>query len=481
MYFSKKKFSTLSFAVVGSGPGGFYTSKHLLKKYPNAKIDFFERLPHPYGLVRTGVAPDHQSVKNVEKDFHQVIEDSRVRFLGNVEVGNKDKDVSFELLKQNYSSIILSYGAASENELGLKNEDAFGCFSARNFVNWYNGHVFYSKNSIFAGNDKTKRFEDANDVVIIGNGNVAVDVARILAKTVEALHPYDIPDSVLEVLSRSKVKNIHMIARRGVMQSAFTLKEIKELAKVEGVSVYIYKDELEKSLSESQMAELASLSFAEKKQYTKKADLMKTFHILEKNQPIPENNSRKNIILRYCLAPEQILTSDSKVSGMVFRRTNLVGKGTQNTEETETINSQVVFKSIGYKSVPVFDEIQFDKKQNIVGNEKGVVFDAAGKKCDNIFTVGWVKIGAKGIIDTTLRDSFETAESIVYAVNDGLVKEKEPDFDSIVKMVRNKGKVPVTYPDWKKIDTYEIEEGKKKGKIREKIVDLSKMLSLVQH
>jgi NADPH-dependent glutamate synthase beta subunit-like oxidoreductase len=480
---SKKLFSSISFAIVGSGPAGLYTAKHLLKKYANIKIDFFEKLPHPYGLIRTGVAPDHQEVKNVEKDFHQIIEDSRVRFLGNVEVG-KNGDITFDTLRNNYSSIILSYGAASENKLDLKNENEFGSFSARNFVNWYNGHIFYSPNSEFLGNNTKFRFEEANDVVIIGNGNVAIDVARILAKDVDSLRKYDIPESVLDVLSRSKIKNIHVVARRGVIQSAFTIKEMRELSKIDGCKMYVFKEELEKSLNEDSMEEVNSMSVTDKRQITRKLDLIKTFNKLERNSTIP-SDSRRNIILRFMLSPSEInMDANGLISGMVFNKTIFKGKPTKLIElpdEKETINCPVIFKSIGYKSLPIFDDIYFDNKKYIVKNDRGVAYESTGDISNNIFTVGWVKTGPKGIVDSTLRDSYDTTESIINAIEENKIKEKTPNYDYIVSNIRNKGKIPFTYEDWKKVDIFEIEEGKKKNKLREKIIDINKMISIVQN
>jgi adrenodoxin-NADP+ reductase len=462
--FSSSSQPNYSFAVVGSGPGGFFTAKQLMKKYGDVQIDFYEKLPHPYGLVRTGVAPDHQEVKNVEKDFKQLLEDSRVRFLGNINIG---KDLPLEILQKNYSSIILAYGADSENPLGIKNENASGFYSARNLVSWYNGHVLYSSTSEF----NRVNFSEISDVVIIGNGNVAVDISRMLSKPINDLKHFDMPESVIEKLSNSKVKNIHIVARRGLQHAAFTVKEMRELSKLEGVKMFVYKDEIENIIDF--IEDTTSILPSERRHLTRKIDLVKSFNIIDKNDSINlDLNNRKNIFLRFLLTPQEIMTNSSnQAQGIKFT--------TKNNNE-EILSSQLILKSTGYKGVKIFDNLSFNKTNCTVDNLNGMAYyDQDHLLSDNIFCVGWIKTGAKGVIDSTLRDSHDTAESIHRAISRDQIKEKCPDYKSILEYLKKNNVVTVSYDDWKKIDRYEIEEGRKLNKIREKIVDLNKMLSFV--
>lgn len=471
----KRTFTTLSniqsnysFAIVGSGPGGFFTAKQLLKKYGDIQLDFYDKLPHPYGLVRTGVAPDHQEVKNVEKDFKQLLEDSRVRFLGNINIG---KDLPLEILQKNYSSIILAYGADSENPLGIKNENASGFYSARNMVSWYNGHILYSSTSEM----NQVNFSEISDVVLIGNGNVSVDITRMLSKHINDLKHFDMPESVIQKLSNNKIKNIHIVARRGLLHAAFTLKEMRELSKVEGVKIFVYKHEIENIMDF--IEDTSSILPSERRHLTRKIDLIKSFNIIDQTKNSNEMysngsefNNRKNIFLRFCLTPQEILTnSNNHVEGIKF--TN-----------DETLPCQLILKSTGYKGVKIFDNLLFNRNKCTVENLNGMAYydeNNINLLSENIFCVGWIKTGAKGVIDSTLRDSHDTAESIHRAILREQIKEKSPDYKGILEYLKNKKVIAVNYDDWKKIDQFEIEEGRKLNKIREKIIDLKKMLSFV--
>jgi adrenodoxin-NADP+ reductase len=468
----KKHFSNVySFAVVGSGPGGIYTAKHLLRKYEDIQVDFYERLPHPFGLVRTGVSPDHQEVKHVEKDFMTLLEDSRIRFLGNVTVG---RDINLSTLQKNYSAILLSYGADSENKLGLKNEDSYGMFSARSFVNWYNGHLLYFKNSKFNQFD----FSSVSDTIIIGNGNVAIDIARILSKDTQELKKLDMPEESIHKLSQSKVKNIHIIGRRGLTHAAFTIKELRELSKVEGVKIFTNKNEIEESLSSYTGEELNSILPSERRHITRKIEFVKSFtEIEDETRDLPGS---KNIFLRFLMTPTEIcIDPNNQINGIKFVRNFYQNKNNLKNPLEIFIKSNLIFKSIGYQSVNLFDEIKFDDSKSTLKNFCGVVYDKDEKLRENIFCVGWVKTGPRGIIDSTLRDSYETAESIYKSISNGSIEMKVPDFEFIQEELKSKGIKTVSLEQWKKIDEIEIQEGKKKGKIREKILDIDQMLSKI--
>jgi len=503
---AQKKYS---FAIIGSGPGGFYSAKQILKKYPKFQIDIYEKLPHPYGLVRTGIAPDHQEAKNVEKDFSELMrkqehDSTGVRFYGNIQIS---KDLSFEDLKQNYSGIIFSYGAEEENKLNLLNEDCFGCFSARNFVNWYNGHIYYTEKSDFMSPQfdlsKTK------DVVIIGNGNVAMDICRILCKNYNEIKNFDIPEKVLEKLSKNKIKNIHIIARRGLVQSAFTVKELREVSRLNNVNIYVLKSEIENSLNENSQKEMDAIHASERRHYERKLELIKSLNILEKEAQIQEiaktDNGKKNIFLRFLLTPAKIevvkeANGINNVSAIKFLRSHLEGKPNNqnaiiNKEEEENLNNDisninknsqyifntnVIFKSIGYKCTNIFPKhLKFDTNNNVILNKWGVVFDRENNLYDDVFTCGWVKRGAKGIVDSTLRDSYDTFNSINYLLEMDKLTPKIPDNKGIIEKLERKNITIFTNEKWNLIDKIELERGSKLKKIREKIINIEEMKRLV--
>jgi NADPH-dependent glutamate synthase beta subunit-like oxidoreductase len=454
-----KYFSTLSYAIIGSGPAGLYTAKHLLKTQSYIKIHIYEKLPHPFGLVRTGVAPDHQDVKKVQNDFSQVLEDQRVQFLGNIDIG---EDISLDVLRTNYSAIIIAYGAESENTLGIENEDAEGCYSARRFVNWYNGHILYSQDSPFNSID----FNQEN-VVIIGNGNVAVDVARILSKSYNELKKYDIPEYVLDKLANKRVKNIHIVARKEFKLAAFTIKEIKELSRVENVKMYVYKTEILES-EDTTVDNHATKFSADRIHMQKKLTFVNKLEKLESGQSSPPNDIGTNIHLRFLLVPFKIHTSHGHVSGIDFKP-NLPNTSTG----VQHIDTPLIFKSIGYRSLQTFEDIEFDPRLNIIKNEHGLVYGLGNTLLNDVFTVGWVKRGAKGIIDSTLRDSYDTLFSINESLNKAFLKPSEPDMGRIKSLIEANGKRIVTYEDWKKVNEYELQQGERKGKAREKVTSLS--------
>lgn len=497
----------ISFAIVGSGPGGFYSAKQILKKYPNFHIDLYEKLPHPYGLVRTGIAPDHQDAKHVEHDFSQLIKKDagtgRVNFYGNVRIG---ENLSFEDLKENYSGIIFSYGASGENKLNLENEDVFGCFSSRNFVNWYNGHIEYAEKSDFMSRNFDLGDKELEDIVIIGNGNVAIDIARILSKSYNQLKPFDIPEKILEKLSRNRIKNIHIVARRGLVQSSFTVKEMRELSHMENVKIYVLREEIASSLNTNSETEMTdALTPSERRQFSRKLELIKSLNILDNEAQIEEikNDSnfksdplKKNIFLRFLLTPAKIEVDKSnanvkKVKGIKFLRSYLEGKPNSQvsivdkaadlTKKEFFFQTGLIFKSIGYRCSNIFPNfLGFDNKQHTILNESGVVFDNKKNLYDDIFTSGWVKRGTKGIVDSTLRDASDTVTSINFFLQNDKLRPKNPDTRGIINKLESQNVLIFNNEKWNLIDKIELERGAKLKKLREKIINLEEMKSLVK-
>ena len=472
-HFSSKT-SPLSFAIIGSGPGGFYTSKLLLNYMKDIRVDIFEKLPHPFGLIRNGVAPDHQDVKKIMTDFTEVLDDSRVRFFGNISIG---EDISFKVLQENYSGVVIAYGADYENKLDLINEDKHGCFSARRFVNWYNGHVEYSNMDFPL---------DSENCVIIGNGNCAIDIARMLTKEYEDLKRFDIEESILEKLSNNKVRDIHMIARRGILQSAFTIKEIGELASLKNLKVFVFQEDLMKSVDDLSMSILNATDIAEKKHIIRKLELIKTFEIVKDENDLHRklDKTKKNLILRFFMAPTQILTNNDVVNSVIFNKANMsLGENKKLISHiTETkaaqINTRLLMKSIGFKSTKLFNEVKFSDKTNTIVHVNGKVFDHKNEFVKNVFTVGWVKRGAQGIIDQTFKDVNGTIETVIESIKDNLITPKTPDIGLVLQNLEKNNVKYVNSEQWRKLDDYEISEGKKKNKLREKIVSKEKMIEI---
>lgn len=470
-----KKFSNYNFCIIGSGPSGLFTAKGLMKKLQNIKIDIFEKLPHPFGLIRTGVAPDHQEVKNIQNEFNKVLKDERVNFYGNINVFDH---LSLQQLKQYYSAIIFAYGADDEHHLDLENEDCFGSYSGRNFVNWYNGHVLYSNNNLLKNIDKSK----IKNVVIVGHGNVAIDIARMLSKPVSELRQYDIPERILKELSEFNIQNIYLVGRRGLIQSSFTVKEVRELSDVGGVRMNVFESEMMESLREKYFKEIENLNLGMKKHAERKIKLFKGFNALRDLTLLSKEEGKKNIIVRFFWTPSQInITEDNRLKSVVFTKNEVVGDTIQgtitNTKQNEMfeVNDCILFKSIGYKSKPIIPELSFDNSQCVLRNDHGVLFNNELMHDYQLYTSGWVKRGAKGIIDSTLRDSQETISCMLNAIQEGLVKPTNQHLD-IISLDND----IITKEGWFNIDESEIRQGVSLNKIREKILSIERMLEIGQ-
>lgn len=447
----------LRVAIVGSGPSGFYALDYLLKSNIFTKVDMFDSLPTPYGLLRGGVAPDHQKMKTVAKYYERVAVKNadNFNFFGNVTIG---KDITIDELRNYYDAIIFSYGASSDRLTGLKGESLKGIHSAREFVAWYNGHPDFT-NSKF---DLTQE-----NVIIIGQGNVAVDVARILGKTVDELAVSDIPNPVIEQLAESKVKNIYMIGRRTVVQAAFTKMEIEELGHLADCDICINPKDL--ILSPANQIELEDSNKAQK-----------NYQVLEEFAKNTNYNKSRKIILKFLYAPLSFLGS-SVVSGMEFENVQLQGDAFKqnivNTGEYETIQSSLIFRSIGYKGTTI-DGLPFDDKKGVIYNDKGQVLDASGNICKGLFTSGWIKRGPSGVIGTNKPDSGETVETLLNAIETFSPAKFRHD-TAMNELLKQKNIQHFTFDDWLKIDKIEVENGNQIGKPREKFTSVESMLKVI--
>mmetsp|Transcript_3003 Transcript_3003/g.3566 ORF Transcript_3003/g.3566 Transcript_3003/m.3566 type:complete len:467 (-) Transcript_3003:1040-2440(-) len=461
----------LRVGVVGSGPGGLYTTKYLLKAAAGARVDIFDALPTPYGLVRSGVAPDHPEVKSVQNDFDTVMEDERVRFFGNVQVGNH---IDVEDLRKRYDAIVLSYGASFDRELGLPSENDFGnIFGARSFVNWYNGHPDYANFLPDLSGDSA---------IIVGQGNVAIDCARILTKSVDELAQTDIAEHALQALAESKVKNVKVVGRRSHVQAAFTMKELRELTKLSGVGCVVDPAELEMGMTDASLLEI------EKTRPKKRMNdlLQKVADKYDK-----EKRKEKMIELRFLLSPVEIFGEDGKVSKVAFERNALAGDAFQQrpnaTGEVVDFDCSLLLRSIGYKSVPL-PGVPFDNNKYIANNVGGRVIESDSNPggLAKMYTSGWLKRGPTGIIGTNINDAKETVSAIIEDLDAGCFSSEASDnadeFDrEILDIIQSKGTTVVDWNAYRSIEAEENSRGEHSTpqRPRKKMVTIDEMLQYV--
>ncbi|XP_066442426.1 NADPH:adrenodoxin oxidoreductase, mitochondrial isoform X2 [Eleutherodactylus coqui] len=457
------KSPTPQICVVGSGPAGFYTAQHLLKHHSEAIVDIYEKLPVPFGLVRFGVAPDHPEVKNVINTFTQTARSERCNFLGNVTVG---RDVTVEELQRAYHAIVLSYGAEDKKELGIPGEKLPGVYSARDFVGWYNG---------LPDNRYLSPDLSSETAVILGQGNVALDIARMLLSPLELLEKTDVAQPALEALSQSRVKKVWLVGRRGPLQVAFTIKELREMINLPGTRpIYDPSDfqglgDILKDLPRprKRLTELLVKSALEEpgeKEAVRRAQCTREWG------------------LRFFRSPIAVLPSEDgkRASGVRLSVTRLEGSGESAvsvpTGETEDMPCGLIFSSIGYRSVPISPGVPFLPRQGIIPNSMGRVLGAPGLYCS-----GWVKRGPTGVITTTMTDSFDTAQSLLEDLKSGALNlsNSRPGASAIRELLLLRGVDPVSFSDWEKIDAVETAQGLKVGKPREKILNTEEMLQLV--
>ncbi|POM71417.1 NADPH:adrenodoxin oxidoreductase [Phytophthora palmivora] len=466
--------------VVGSGPAGFYATKYLLKEHAGARVDMLEALPTPFGLVRSGVAPDHPEVKSVMNDFDKVAADERFRFLGNVRVG---EDVSLAELQQHYHAVVLAYGAAGDRKLGVPGEELRGVLSARTFVNWYNGHPAFR--------DLELDLKQAETAVVIGQGNVAVDCARILTKNVDELATTDIASHAVEVLRKSGIKKVFLVGRRGSAQAAFTMKEIRELTKLDGVVCVVDPDDLERSKTPASEQEI-------KEQRARKR--MNDLLIKAADQFASAGDTKRVVQIKFLSSPVEIIADvkdSTRVGGIRVEKTKLEGEPNQQravgTGEFEDIPCNLVLRSIGYKSLPIEANAPFDNCRHVVSNDHGRVVTtlSSGEKQTvvGLYCTGWVKRGPSGIIGTNIVDARETVNCIVedFAAGNYLHSESSTDEDldglkAVEKLIkkRNPDKQLVRWADYERLNAEENRRGELVGKPREKVTSVTEMLEIAK-
>lgn len=450
--------------IVGSGPAGFYTAQHVIKARPDVDVDIYERLPVPFGLVRFGVAPDHPEVKNVINTFTQTAKQASCSFYGNVNVG---KDVSIEELRQAYHAVVLSYGAESNRGLGVPGEDLAGVYSAKDFVGWYNGAPSCQELNPDLSCDTA---------VILGQGNVALDVARILLSPIDILKVTDITQTALEALAESHVRRVLIVGRRGPMQVACTIKELREM-------VNLPDTRPEMLAADFEGVKEAVKDLPRPRKRLTELMLKTALEVPGEKELERRSKASRAWAFRFFRSPIEILaTPDSnKTAGIHLAINTLEGSGEGAravlTGEVEDVACGLVISSIGYKSLPIDPSVPFDSRKAIVPNNMGRVEKAAGLYCS-----GWLKTGPTGVIATTMNNSFETARSLVEDMDSGLldVSASKSGSQTISSLLEKRGVKPVMFPDWEKIDGVEVSRGEATGKPREKLLTVEEMLQVAQ-
>jgi ferredoxin--NADP+ reductase len=441
-------------AIVGAGPAGAFAAARLLRARGDTEIDLFERLPTPWGLLRGGVAPDHQEIKRLEDTFDRQTLQRGCRFLGGVEVG---VDVSHAEVMRHYTAVIYATGAQTDKSLGIPGEDLPGSWAATEFVAWYNGHPDY----------RGLEFDlSAKRAVVIGNGNVAADVTRMLMLSARELECTDVADHALEALRESEIEEVVVLGRRGPAQAAFTSAELRELGRLDGVDTRVAPEDVELDpVSREWLA--AEGTFTARKN----VELLREFASRE-----PRRDARRRISLRFLRSPVAIRGTDG-VEAIDVRRNEIV-RGEDGAirargldDDVETIECGLVLRSVGYRAVPLPD-VPFDERAFVLPNDRGRVLTADGEPLRGVYAVGWIKRGPTGILGTNKRDAEETVARLVEDLDelpapteriDALLAARKPDL--------------VTVEGWRAIDAHELERGRSEQRPRVKLASRDELLA----
>jgi ferredoxin/flavodoxin---NADP+ reductase len=446
-------------AVVGAGPAGAFAVEQLWRHGNHFEVDLFDRLPTPWGLLRGGVAPDHQEIKRLDETFDRETFGRGCRFFGNVEVGT---DVSHAELMRHYNAVIYATGAQTDKSLGIPGEDLPGSWPATEFVAWYNGHPDY----------RDLEFDlTARRAVVIGNGNVAADVTRILTLSTAALERTDVADHALEALRASHIEEVVVLGRRGPAQAAFTSAELRELGRLDGVDVRVEPDEIELDpLSREWLDEEGTFTAR------KNLELLREFAA----RP-PRPDAPRRIVLRFLRSPVAIRGAE-RVDAVEIQRNELIrddaGKlrARPAGDATETIDCGLVLRSVGYQAVPLPD-VPFDERSFVLPNDRGRVLRPDGSPMPGVYTVGWIKRGPTGILGTNKRDAAETVDRLAEDLAAGaLPTPPEPEPERIDALIAERKPDAVSADGWRTIDAHEVRRGREDGRPRVKLASREELL-----
>ena len=449
-------------AVIGSGPAGFYAAGELFRQQSwDIKVDMFERLPTPFGLVRGGVAPDHQKIKSVTKIYSRIAENENFRFFGNVEFG---RDIKQSDLLEHYDAVIYTVGSPADRALGIPGEDLSGSHSATEFVAWYNGHPDFREHKF----DLSVKY-----AFVIGMGNVALDVARILAKNPEELAETDIADYALKTLRKSQLEDIWLVGRRGPLQAAFSPVELREFLELPEADVMIEENALELDAESQHILETISGK-----------DTKKNIEILKQMSAMAASGKKRKVHFLFLASPLEI-SGDGKVEKIRMVRNQLVKKedGSLRPQATDKIveeDAGLVFRSIGYHGKPLAD-LPFDQKSGTIPNECGQVKDPENGNLlrNREYVAGWIKRGPSGVIGTNKQDAVETVHRMLETfLKEKIESGKNVSNPDIVSLLEKRKVEFVSFADWKLLDAHEIEAGQKQGRPRVKLTSTAEMLEI---
>jgi ferredoxin--NADP+ reductase len=449
----------LCVAIVGSGPSGFYAADALLKATGlTVRVDVFDRLPTPYGLVRGGVAPDHQKIKAVIAVYEKVAFDPRVRFFGNVKLG---RDLTVEDLRARYDQVVYAVGCESDRHMGIPGEDLNGSHSATEFVGWYNAHPDH----------RDRTFDlSCTAAAVVGIGNVAMDVTRILSCEPDTLAKTDIAEHALAALRQSRIKTIWLLGRRGPAEAAYSPAEILEIGELPTSDLVV--DPAEAVVDDVSKDEL------------KDANVRKKVEYIQNHATLGEGSKARKVRLRFRASPVELIGQDGRVKALRLEKNTLVsdGKGgvkSVGTGAFETIPVGLVLRSVGYRGIPV-PGVPFDEKAGHIANEAGRV-TADGAVVPGEYVVGWAKRGPSGLIGTNRADSVLTVSAMLADSKDGKLPNRAVDaaLDATPRLLAAKGAKPVSITQWKELDKRELAKGAQCGKIREKFTRVSDMLAVL--
>lgn len=440
---------SLRVAVIGSGPSGMYAAEALVAH--GVLVDIIDRLPTPFGLVRYGVAPDHLSIRSVRDKLDQVLDLPGVRFLGNIEVG---RDVTLDELRARYDALVMTYGASRDRPLGIPGEELPGSIAATDFVNWYTGHPDMAPDAF------TDLLAGARGVAVIGVGNVAVDVTRVLAKAPDEIEHTDMPEHVFAALRGSGVRDIHVVGRRGPAQATWTTKELRELGELSECAVIVEPGGL--PLDEASAARAAG-----------DRAVGRNVTVVQEWAERDAVERPRRIHLHFLRRPVEVLGTD-RVTGLVVERTALDAEGrASGTGETETIDVDVVIRSVGYRGTAL-PGVPFDQARSVIPNDEGRVTDG-GVPVPGLYVAGWIKRGPTGIIGTNKKDAVQTVTSLLADAEVGHLPRPTLG-GGLDDLIAERGLMPVTTDGWRAIDAAERGRGAQAGRDRTTLHDRADLL-----
>jgi ferredoxin--NADP+ reductase len=448
--------SKLRLAIVGAGPAGIYAADLLIKSELrdfDVSIDLFDLLPAPYGLVRYGVAPDHPRIKGIIKALYEVLDRGDIRFFGNVTYG---KDITLDDLKKHYHAVIFSTGAIKDADLNIPGIDLEGSFGAAAFVNWYDAHPDFERSWDLS----------AKEIAVIGNGNVALDVARVLVKSPAQMLETDIPENVYKGLLSSNATDVHVFGRRGPAQVKFSPLELREAVHVEGVDTIVHDEDFQYDEGSNMQIESNNQTRV----------MVKTLEDLRGKE---QTGALRRLHLHFFSSPVEVIGENGKVKALKIERTKLDGNGgVVATGEFREVPIQALYRAVGYFGSEL-DEIPFDSKAGVIPNDKGRVLDASGKHIEGVYATGWIKRGPVGLIGHTKSDAIETIAQVI-ADKTTWWQPNAPEESAVVELLESRGVDFVGWQQWLKIDAEEKRLGAAQSRERIKLVEREDFLSVAK-